>query len=122
VLSRGKAVAFVATANGARARAFYEGVLGLRVIEDAPFALVLDAMGTKIRVQKVDKVIRVPYTALGWEVSDIVQTVRALAERGVVFSRYPGMQQDELGIWMAPSGARVAWFEDPDGNVLSLTG
>jgi catechol 2,3-dioxygenase-like lactoylglutathione lyase family enzyme len=122
MLSRAKLVAFVATADSARSRAFYEGVLGLRVIDDQPFALVLDAMGTKIRVQKVEKVMCAPYTALGWEVSDIVQTVRALTERGITFMRYPGMQQDELGIWTSPSGARVAWFEDPDSNVLSVTG
>jgi catechol 2,3-dioxygenase-like lactoylglutathione lyase family enzyme len=122
MLSKAKPVAFVATADGARARAFYEGVLGLRVIEDQPFALVLDALGTKIRVQKVERVAHTSYTALGWEVSDIVETVRALAGNGVAFARYPGMQQDELGIWTTPAGAKVAWFEDPDGNVLSVTG
>jgi catechol 2,3-dioxygenase-like lactoylglutathione lyase family enzyme len=118
----GKVMAFVATADGRRARAFYEGVLGLRVVEDGPFAMVLDGKGTTIRVQKVNEVAPAQYTALGWEVPNIVETVRALAERGVVFSQYPGMQQDELGIWTAPGGARVAWFRDPDGNVLSVSG
>jgi catechol 2,3-dioxygenase-like lactoylglutathione lyase family enzyme len=122
VLSREKVMAFVATTDAAAARAFYEGILGMRVIGDQPFALVLDAMGTKVRVQKVEKVARAPYTVLGWEVEDIVGTVRALTEKGIAFTRYPGMQQDELGIWTSPGGGRVAWFQDPDGNVLSLTG
>ena len=62
-----------------------------------------------------------PFTVLGWAVRDIAQTVRELAARGVAFHRYGFMQQDDLGIWSAPSGARVAWFPDPDGNTLSLT-
>jgi catechol 2,3-dioxygenase-like lactoylglutathione lyase family enzyme len=122
MLSSAKPVAFVATADAARARAFYESTLGLRVVEDSPFALVLDGAGTTIRVQKVERVDPRSYTALGWEVSDIVAAVRALAARGVVFQRYPGMTQDDLGVWTSPSGARVAWFRDPDGNVLSLSG
>jgi catechol 2,3-dioxygenase-like lactoylglutathione lyase family enzyme len=121
MLSGARVVAFLATADAARARAFYESVLGLRVVEDQPFALVLDAAGSKIRVQKVDAVQRAPYTALGWEVADVAAAVRALGDRGVVFERYPGMDQDDVGIWTAPSGARVAWFRDPDGNVLSLS-
>jgi catechol 2,3-dioxygenase-like lactoylglutathione lyase family enzyme len=122
MLSSAKPMAFVATADAARARAFYESVLGLRVVEDQPFALVLDSAGTAIRVQKVEAVRAAPYTALGWEVADVAAAVRGLGARGVVFDQYAGMQQDELGIWTSPSGARVAWFRDPDGNVLSLTG
>jgi catechol 2,3-dioxygenase-like lactoylglutathione lyase family enzyme len=115
-------MAFVATADAARARAFYESTLGLRVVEDSPFALVLDAAGITLRVQKVEAVEARAYTALGWEVEDVAATVRGLQERGVTFQRYPGMTQDALGIWTSPGGARVAWFRDPDGNVLSLTG
>jgi catechol 2,3-dioxygenase-like lactoylglutathione lyase family enzyme len=122
MLSSAKPMAFVATADAARARAFYESVLGLRVVEDQPLSLVLDSAGTAIRVQKVEAVRAAPYTALGWEVADVAAAVRGLGARGVVFDQYAGMQQDELGIWTSPSGARVAWFRDPDGNVLSLTG
>jgi catechol 2,3-dioxygenase-like lactoylglutathione lyase family enzyme len=122
MLSTAKLMAFVATADAPRARKFYESTLGLRVIEDQPFALVFDAGGTNLRLQKVDAVRAAPYTALGWQVADVVATVRALAERGVTFERYPGMEQDGLGIWTAPGGARVAWFRDPDGNVLSVSG
>jgi catechol 2,3-dioxygenase-like lactoylglutathione lyase family enzyme len=122
MLSTARPVAFVATADAARARSFYESVLGLRVVADQPFALVLDSAGTTIRVQKVDAVRAAPYTALGWEVPDVDAAVRSLADRGVAFERYAGMKQDKLGIWTSPSGARVAWFRDPDGNILSLTG
>jgi catechol 2,3-dioxygenase-like lactoylglutathione lyase family enzyme len=116
-----KIVAFVATTDGARARAFYEGALGLMVKNDDAFALVLDAGGTTLRVQKVRDMKPAPYTALGWEVADIRATVAALAKKGVTFERYDHLEQDALGVWTTPSGARVAWFKDPDGNVLSLT-
>jgi catechol 2,3-dioxygenase-like lactoylglutathione lyase family enzyme len=115
-------MAFVATVDAARARKFYEGTLGLHVLEDTPFALVLESAGTRIRVQKVEKVEPHPYTALGWDVDDVAAIVKELTGKGVSFNRYPGMQQDDLGIWTSPSGARVAWFCDPDRNVLSLSG
>lgn len=115
------AIAFVATRDGARARTFYESTLGLRVVSDDPFALALDAAGTMIRVQKVDAFTPHPFTALGFGVDDIARTIDELHERGVRFRRFPGMEQDERGIWSSPAGARIAWFEDPDGNVLSLT-
>jgi catechol 2,3-dioxygenase-like lactoylglutathione lyase family enzyme len=122
MLASAKLVAFVATADAARARAFYEHVLELRVVEDQPYSLVVESAGVTIRIQKVEKVEPHRYTALGWQVDDAPKTVRALAAKGVEFQRYPGMAQDELGIWRSPSGALVAWFKDPDGNVLSITG
>jgi catechol 2,3-dioxygenase-like lactoylglutathione lyase family enzyme len=114
-------VGFVATTDIDRARAFYGGVLGLAVVEESPFACVFDAHGTQLRVTPVGDLRGAPYTVLGWAVADIVSTVRALDEAGVTFMRYPGMDQDDAGVWNAPSGARVAWFCDPDGNVLSVT-
>jgi catechol 2,3-dioxygenase-like lactoylglutathione lyase family enzyme len=121
MLAAAKLIAFAATRDGTRAREFYEGILGLRVISDDAFALALDAQGTMLRVQKVADLTPPPFTALGWEVSDIRATVAALREAGVTFQTYPDMGQDERGIWHAPSGALVAWFQDPDGNTLSLT-
>ncbi|MDP9000138.1 MAG: VOC family protein [Myxococcota bacterium] len=121
MLAQGKVMAFVATMHSEQARAFYEGVLGLRVVSDDEFALVLDANGTTVRVVHVREFVAAPYTALGWEVADIVTSVRRLRERGVVFERYASFEQDNLGIWTSPGGARVAWFKDPDGNVLSVT-
>ena len=114
-------VGFVATSDMARARAFFGEVLGLSLVEESPFAGVFHAHGTQLRVTPVGELRADPYTVLGWAVSDTVSTVRALDEAGVTFTRYPGMDQDDTGVWNAPSRARVAWFCDPDGNVLSVT-
>jgi catechol 2,3-dioxygenase-like lactoylglutathione lyase family enzyme len=116
-------IAFVPTIDPPRARAFYEGVLGLPLVEDAkPFALVFDANGTMLRVTTVRELQPHPFTVLGWEVASIEATIKQLVAAGVEFLRFPGMNDtDPLGIWTAPSGARVAWFKDPDGNVLSVT-
>jgi catechol 2,3-dioxygenase-like lactoylglutathione lyase family enzyme len=114
-------IAFLATRDGGRARAFYETVLGLTVISDDDFALALDANGTMLRIQKVESFAPHPFTALGWQVPDSGQSVADLAARGVTFERFPGMDQDERAIWRSPSGARIVWFHDPDGNTLSLS-
>src|SRR5438034_4846791 len=114
-------IAFVATANPARAKKFYRQTLGLRLVGEDGFALVFDAGGTMLRVAVVPQVKPAGYTVLGWIVPDIERAVGALRRRGVRFRRYPGMGQDRQGIWTSPSGARVAWFGDPDGNTLSLT-
>ena len=114
-------IGFVPVRDLAVARAFYEGTLGLRVVDDTPFALVLDAGGTMLRVTPVPGLSARPFTVAGWNVLDIGAVVRALAGRGVQFVRYDGLTQDDLGIWTTPGGDRVAWFKDPDGNTLSLT-
>jgi catechol 2,3-dioxygenase-like lactoylglutathione lyase family enzyme len=114
-------VAFVATTNPSRAKAFYAKTLGLRLVSEDSFALAFDAGGTMLRVAIVQTLQPAPYTVLGWIVPDIAKAVRDLVTRGVMFQRYEWMKQDDLGIWSAPSGARVAWFSDPDGNTLSLT-
>ena len=123
ILGTSKLMAFAAVTDPARARAFYEGVLGLRLVEDeAPFALVFDANGTMLRVTPVGEHKPAPFTVLGWEVESIEGTVKRLTAAEVQFLRFAGMNDgDALGIWNAPSGARIAWFNDPDGNVLSVT-
>jgi hypothetical protein len=90
-------------------------------VSEDPFALVFDAHGTMLRVTNVAEVAAAQYTVLGWEVPNILAATKDLSAAGVKFERYPGLPQDELGIWTAPSGAKVAWFKDPDGNTLSLT-
>jgi catechol 2,3-dioxygenase-like lactoylglutathione lyase family enzyme len=121
MLNAADVIAFVGTARADAARAFYRDALGLRLVADEPFALVFDAHGVMLRVTKVDAVEPAPYTVLGWRVPDIRAAVTELGGNGVGFERYRGMPQDELGIWTSPSGAKIAWFRDPDGNVLSLT-
>ncbi|HEX3627698.1 MAG TPA: VOC family protein [Verrucomicrobiae bacterium] len=114
-------VIFLATANADRSRSFYEKVLGLTFVADEPPALVFKVGDRMLRIQKVERVVAVPYTALGWAVSDIRKTARELNSAGIIFERFQGMNQDSDGIWQAPSGAFIAWFRDPDGHVLSLT-
>jgi catechol 2,3-dioxygenase-like lactoylglutathione lyase family enzyme len=113
-------IALIATADAARARTFYESTLGLHFVADEPYALVFDVSGAMLRIARRSEVTPAPYSVLGWTVSDIDAAVRRLTQRGVTFERYPGMEQDELAIWDSGT-ARVAWFKDPDGNLLSLT-
>jgi catechol 2,3-dioxygenase-like lactoylglutathione lyase family enzyme len=120
MLTDSRLVAFAATTDFERARHFYEGVLGLRVTAADEFALVFDAAGTMLRVAKVEQVVVAPYTLLGWAVEDIQTRVQGLAAQGVRFQRYPWIAQDDLGVWTTPDGTQVAWFQDPDGNTLSL--
>jgi len=121
LLASADLIGFVPTSDLARARAFYVDTLGLRVIDEDPYALGLDANGIMLRVTAVPELRPAGYTVCGWRVDDIAAAIRDLGERGVGFARYDGMDQDELGVWTAPTGAKVAWFADPDGNVLSLT-
>lgn len=119
-LRSARMAAFVATTNAAKAREFYEDVLGLRFVGEDPYAVVFDANGTRLRVQKVKEFTPHPFTALGWTVTDISSKIKELRLKGVTFLRPPGIEQDELGIWSFSDGTKVAWFKDPDGNILSL--
>jgi catechol 2,3-dioxygenase-like lactoylglutathione lyase family enzyme len=114
-------VAFVPIKDSQKARAFYEGILGLRFVKDDGFALVLEANGIMVRAAKMEEFTPAQFTILGWQVSDIEGVVRALSSKGVHFEVFGFFKQDELGIWTAPTGDKVAWFKDPDGNVLSVS-
>ena len=121
MLNNAKIIAFVATTDAAKSRAFYENVLNLPLTSEDEFAIVLDANGVELRIQKVETLTPQPHTQLGWSVTLLEEVVRALRAKGVVFESYPFLQQNALGIWAAPSGAKVAWLKDPDGNLLSLS-
>jgi catechol 2,3-dioxygenase-like lactoylglutathione lyase family enzyme len=122
ILGSSKIVAFVGVREADRARKFYRDILGLHLISEDGFALVFDANGTMLRVSLVREVVAAPYTVLGWEVDDIVAKAKDLIAAGVKLERYESfLQQDKLGIWTAPGGTRVAWFKDPDGNLLSVS-
>ncbi len=121
MLGSHKIIAFIPTKNSGRARQFYEGILGLTFVSDDPFALVLQANGVMLRVAKIPEFEPAAFTVLGWQVADIEKMVSGLHKKGVQFERYDFMEQDKLGIWSAPGGAKVAWFKDPDGNVLSVS-
>ena len=119
-LQGAKLVGFAATTDAARCRAFYEGKLGLRVVEDDALALVLDASGSMIRIQKLKEHRPQPFTVLGWNVEDMEATIAALGAAGVAPEHYGFPFQDARGVASFPNGAQVAWIKDPDGNVLSV--
>jgi len=119
-LAGAQLVAFAGATDLDRAREFYADVLGLPLVSQDGFACVFKAGDTHLRVTKVAEVARAPYTVLGWGVPDIESAIGELSARGVEFQQYEGMNQDELGVWSAPSGTRVAWFRDPDGNTLAI--
>jgi catechol 2,3-dioxygenase-like lactoylglutathione lyase family enzyme len=121
VLERAALVAIIPVLDVSVARAFYVSTLGLTVVEDTPFALVVDANGTHVRITPVTDLRPQPFTLVGWEVADIEETVVGLTARGVTFTRYEGMDQNASGVWTSPGGGFVAWFVDPDGNTLSLS-
>src|ERR1700733_6228986 len=102
-------IAFVATRNPATSRRFYEDVLGLRFVADEPAALIFDAAGTMLRIQKVDKLSPHPFTSIGWKVVDMRATVSALTKLGVKFEHYEFLAQDDQGVWTTPDGSSVAW-------------
>ena len=122
ILAASPLIAFVPTTQPARARDFYQRTLGLRLTEDTPYALAFDANGVMLRVTIVQQHTPAPFTILGWQVANIEEAVASLTRAGVVFLRYPGINDSGPSpVWNSPAGARVAWFHDPDLNVLSLT-
>jgi catechol 2,3-dioxygenase-like lactoylglutathione lyase family enzyme len=121
MLGNQKLVAFVPVSNADQARAFYRDKLGLRVLSEDNFALVFDVAGVHLRATLVGNFKPQPFTVLGWAVSNAAEITRNIAAAGIHGERFPGLQQDDLGIWTAPGGAKIVWFKDPDGNILSLS-
>ncbi len=121
MLAASKLIGFVPTKDSKRSREFYEGKLGFQFVSDDQFALVMQAGDSMIRIAKAGNFTPAQYTVMGWEVTEIEAMVKWLNGRGVVFEKYPFVQDRELGIWTTPNGDKVAWFKDPDGNVLSLS-
>jgi catechol 2,3-dioxygenase-like lactoylglutathione lyase family enzyme len=114
-------VGFIPVTSLDTAREFYCDTLGLIVVDQTPVAVVVNAGGASLRLTEVPQLRPQAFTVAGWLVSDISSTIASLAKAGVSMKRYEGMVQDDQGVWTAPSGDRVAWFADPDGNVLSIT-
>jgi catechol 2,3-dioxygenase-like lactoylglutathione lyase family enzyme len=121
VLTAAKLMAFVPTRDPAAARAFYERVLGLRLLDEDGFAVTLESNGIRVRLVRVENHDPAKFTILGWETPDIEKAVSDLENRGVAFVHFGMPGQDARGIWASPGGAKVAWFKDPDGNTLSVT-
>src|SRR5689334_13036382 len=121
MLKLDKMVGFLLTSKPDEAREFFSAKLGFTFIDDDGFALIFDSNGVMLRVSKMQNFTPAQYTVLGWEVTDIDAAVQELEGRGVQFERYDFMNPDAHGVCTFPSGDRVAWFKDPDGNVLSLS-
>jgi predicted enzyme related to lactoylglutathione lyase len=119
-LTDARIVSFIGVSDLDAAELFYGGVLGLSLEDARPYALVAETVATQLRITAVAAVCAAPYTVLGWQVADLDGTVDELVIKGVQFNRYDSLEQDDRGIWTAPSGARIAWFHDSDGNTLSL--
>lgn len=114
--------AFVPTVNPEKARMFYKDILGLKLLAEDNYALEFDANGTLLRVIIVAELRPQVFTILGWNVDDIFSKIRLLNSHNIFCEKYDFLEQDDLGIWTVPGGSKVAWFKDPDGNILSLTG
>lgn len=121
MLDSARMVGFIPTEDYDRAREFYESKLGFQFVTLDQYALVMSTGKNMIRIAKLKGLTPAQYTVLGWEVENIEAIVTWLMERGVVFAEYPFIQDRELRIWTTPNGDRVAWFKDPDGNVLSVS-
>jgi len=121
MLTSGKMVGFAITQDYDAARAFYEGKLGFEFVSLDQYALVMKAGDHHIRISKAQDFKPLRSTVLGWEVADIESVVDWLTARGVAFEKCPFVQDKERGIWTPPGGGKVAWFKDPDGNVLSVS-
>ncbi|HUZ60727.1 MAG TPA: VOC family protein [Hanamia sp.] len=121
MLSDKKLKAFIPTVKPEEAKSFYKDILGLTLLSEDKYALEFNANGTLLRVTIVQDFKPDPFTILGWNVDDIVSVIKQLNSKNVFCEHYGFMKQDDLGIWISPNGSKVAWFKDPDGNVLSLT-
>ena len=121
MLSAKKLKAFLPTTHPDKAKDFYGNVLGLKLLSEDNYALEFDVNGTPLRITVVEAFTPHSFTVLGWDVDDIRSVIRRLREKGVIFERYNFLKQDDQGVWTSPGGAEVAWFKDPDNNLLSLT-
>jgi catechol 2,3-dioxygenase-like lactoylglutathione lyase family enzyme len=121
MLSNQRLKAFVSTVQPSVASEFYQKKLGLTLLSQDKYGMEFEANEAYIRLSVVDKLTPQPFTVLGWDTDDIVSTISNLTANGIIFERYDFIEQDENGIWTAPGGTRVAWFKDPDGNLLSVS-
>jgi len=121
VLASAKPGAFLCTRDRATAKEFYGGTLGFFMTYEDEYALVFDLNGTALRISPLKNFTPQPFTVLGWQVDDVPATVKALTQAGVAFARFDGLEQDGLGMWSPGGDIKVAWFKDPDGNLLSVS-
>lgn len=118
----GTPVAYLNVGDRTRALGFYRDTLGLALRSSDAFGDFIDLGGGLLRMTVMPDHKAQPHPVLGWNVDDIGAAVKALRDRGIAFTVFEGMGQDALGIWTSPDGkTKVAFFADPDGNVLTLS-
>ena len=121
-LKTARPTVFLAVTDTAEATLFYRDKLGLRLVEDSQFALVFDMAGCELRLSKVPQHTPLPFTVLDWQVEDVADAAEQLQKAGVPRADFDGIEVDASGLWSSPDGgAKIFWFRDPDGNVLSLS-
>ena len=121
MLADKKLKSFIPTVKPDKAKTFYRDVLGLKLLSEDQYAMEFDANGVLLRVTTVPSLKPQEFTVLGWNVPDISSLIAQMNSKGIYFEKYEFLEQDKLGIWKSPGGSKVAWFKDPDGNLLSLT-
>lgn len=121
MISEPTITAFLPTVKLEESKVFYSNTLGLKFISEDPYALEFEGNGVRLRITVVEALRPQPFTVLGFRIENIEIQVKSLQQKGVEFERYDGLNQDGLGIWTSPSKAKIAWFKDPDGNLISLT-
>jgi catechol 2,3-dioxygenase-like lactoylglutathione lyase family enzyme len=121
MLSDKELKAFIPTTKPIESKLFYKDILGLPLISEDGYAMEFDAKGTLLRITIVPELTPQPFTVLGWNVNDIYSTIKSLNNKNISCEKFDFLDQDDLGIWTSPNGSKVAWFKDPDGNLLSLT-
>lgn len=123
-LATNSPIAFIPTQQPEAARHFYEQTLGLKFVADNDFAIVF-RVGPEpqamLRIVRARNFVPVSHTIFGWEVENVEQSVDELLGKGIQFLRPGYFEQDARNIWNAPDGSRIAWFQDPDGNTLSIS-
>lgn len=120
MLASATVTALVGAVKPEIAKAFYQDVLGLKFVSEDTYAMVFEGKNARVRVSRVPAVAPAQYAVLAFDVADIEKTVDGLTAKGVIFARYPFFVQDAQGVWTAPDGTKVAWFHDPDLNLLSV--
>ncbi len=120
MLASSTITSLIGTAKPPIAKAFYGDVLGLKFVSEDQFAAIFEGKNMRIRVSATPTVVPAPYAVLSFDVAHMDQAVEALTAKGVVFARFPFLVQDAKGVWSAPDGTKVAWFHDPDLNLLSI--
>ncbi len=123
MLGTRKAVANLATRDLEKSRLFFTDTLGLSEVSREGDELITFASGdSNLNVYRSDYAGTNKATAVTWEVDDIDAEVAALKAKGVTFEHYDLEGLEVQGDVHVGEGMKIAWFKDPDGNILNIVG